>query len=163
MPNQPPDQPQTGRVLHLADRTAWASAQLPAVMAAVYDDVPADDLVLLVVDLPAVAARGIEVRWENLDGGTEPHPHLYGPIPVDAVAAALPRAHDDDGARGLPDLAGRGGARPGQARSGPVRPGRLPARPTPRRRARTARSSPSRSRRPGPPWPSPRAPRRRQG
>ena len=144
MPNQPPSrppshrrtqpEPQTGRVLHLADRAAWASAQatgqysgsargrslaevgyvhastsaqLPAVMAAVYDGVPADDLVLLVVDLPAVAARAIEVRWENLDGGTEPYPHLYGPIPVDSVVAALPLAPDDD-ALVLPDLAGLG-------------------------------------------------------
>jgi uncharacterized protein (DUF952 family) len=39
-------------------------------------------LVLLEIDLDRV---GVEVRWENLEGGTEPFPHLYGPLPVAAV------------------------------------------------------------------------------
>jgi len=26
-----------------------------------------------------------EVRWENLEGGSEFYPHVYGPIPVSAI------------------------------------------------------------------------------
>ena len=39
-------------------------------------------LVLLELDLGRVPA---EVRWENLEGGREPFPHVYGPVPVSAV------------------------------------------------------------------------------
>jgi uncharacterized protein (DUF952 family) len=38
--------------------------------------------VLLEVD---VAAVGSPIRVENLEGGTEEFPHVYGPIPVAAV------------------------------------------------------------------------------
>lgn len=123
------------RVLHLAERDVWeaapatgayagstrgrtvsevgfvhlsTAAQLPAVMAYAYADVPAARLVLLVVDLSALAAHGIEVRWENLDGGAEPYPHAYGTVPLDAIVAALPMATDDAGALALPDLHGLG-------------------------------------------------------
>ena len=124
------------RVLHLAERAAWSAdavgevyagstrgrsvaevgfvhmstaAQLPAVMAALYADVPAADLVLLVVDLPALAARGVPVRWENLEGGDVVFPHAYGALPREAVVAVLDLVPAEDGVgAGLPDLAGLG-------------------------------------------------------
>jgi glutathione S-transferase len=42
------------------------------------------DLVLLTIDPNLV---GVEVRVENLHGGEELFPHLYGPLPVGAVVA----------------------------------------------------------------------------
>ena len=39
-------------------------------------------LVLLEIDLARVPG---EVRWENLEGGSELFPHLYGPLPASAV------------------------------------------------------------------------------
>lgn len=125
--------PDRRRVLHLAERPAWDAAlatgrytgstrgraldevgfvhlstagQLPGVMAVVFAEVPAEHLVLLVVDLSAVEARGTAVRWENLDGGTEPYPHVYGPIAVEDVVATLPLDTADGGALELPSLAG---------------------------------------------------------
>ena len=44
-----------------------------------------DDLVLLEID-PERA--GAEVRWENLEGGEELFPHLYGPLDIAAVISA---------------------------------------------------------------------------
>jgi uncharacterized protein (DUF952 family) len=41
-----------------------------------------DDVVLLTIDLARVPS---EVRVENLDGGAHRFPHIYGPLPVDAV------------------------------------------------------------------------------
>ena len=43
------------------------------------------DLVLLEID-PALA--GAEVRWENLEGGEEAFPHLYGPLDTAAGVSA---------------------------------------------------------------------------
>jgi uncharacterized protein (DUF952 family) len=43
-----------------------------------------DDLVLLEID-PHLA--GAKVRWENLEGGAEPFPHLYGPLEIAAVVS----------------------------------------------------------------------------
>lgn len=43
-----------------------------------------DDLLLLQVDPVAIPS---EVRVENLEGGTEGFPHIYGPIPMAAVTA----------------------------------------------------------------------------
>jgi len=45
------------------------------------------DLVLLTID-PALV--GAEVRVENLHGGEERFPHVYGPLPVSAVVAVDP-------------------------------------------------------------------------
>jgi glutathione S-transferase len=46
-----------------------------------------DDVLLLTID-PARLAH--EVRVENLDGGDELFPHLYGPLPLDAVIEVAP-------------------------------------------------------------------------
>lgn len=46
-----------------------------------------DDVLLLRIDRSRLEAT---VRVENLDGGDEQFPHLYGPLPVDAVTSAEP-------------------------------------------------------------------------
>jgi uncharacterized protein (DUF952 family) len=46
-----------------------------------------EDLVLLIVDLSKLRYQVIE---ENLAGGTMLFPHIYGPLPVEAVADTLP-------------------------------------------------------------------------
>lgn len=55
----------------------------------------APDLLLLEI-LPE--ALGAEVRYENLEGGVEQYPHVYGPIPLSAVQRvwSLSRATDGD-------------------------------------------------------------------
>ena len=120
-------------LLHLAERRHWAAvaadgdyerstrgarldevgfvhgstaSQMSRVADAVYGEVPASDLVLLVVDEAVLTERGIEVRWENLDGGAELFPHLYGPLPAVAVVAALAVQVDASGRFTLPDLEG---------------------------------------------------------
>ena len=61
------------------------------------------DLLLLVVD-PALV--GAPVRWEPGDpadpAGTPWFPHVYGPIPVDAVIATPPLTPEPDGSFLLP-------------------------------------------------------------
>ena len=51
-----------------------------------------NDTVLLTIDRARV--RGI-VRIEQLDGAPMPFPHLYGPLPVDAVIGARPLSSAD--------------------------------------------------------------------
>jgi uncharacterized protein (DUF952 family) len=61
-----------------------------------------EDLLLLRVDESRV---GPEVRYENLEGGDEQYPHVYGPLDLEAVtglAALTPRA---DGSFALPGAA----------------------------------------------------------
>ncbi|GAA0941916.1 DUF952 domain-containing protein [Virgisporangium aurantiacum] len=53
----------------------------------------ADDLVLLTVDLDKLTAP---VRFES------DFPHIYGPIPVDAVVNVVPVTRDDTGRMVLP-------------------------------------------------------------
>ena len=57
-----------------------------------YRDRP--DVILLTIE-PALLDA--EVRHENTSGGTELFPHVYGPIPADAVVAARPVVLLDDG------------------------------------------------------------------
>ncbi len=52
------------------------------------------DLVLLRVDASKLDAP---VRYENLEGGTELFPHVYGPLPTSAVVEAVPFLPDGDG------------------------------------------------------------------
>ncbi len=56
------------------------SAQWPTVRALFYADV--EELLLLHIDEQAL---GAEVVYEQLGGAPEPFPHIYGPIPLDAV------------------------------------------------------------------------------
>jgi uncharacterized protein (DUF952 family) len=72
--------------------------QVELVAGYIYADWPAD-LVLLQIDATQLASP---VRVENLAGGTDEFPHVYGPIPCDAVT----RVHDlarSDGRWRLPD------------------------------------------------------------
>jgi glutathione S-transferase len=61
------------------------------------------DVVLLTIE-PALIDD--EIRHENTSGGTELFPHVYGPIPVDAVVAARPVALLDDGTLDIGDALG---------------------------------------------------------
>lgn len=119
------------RILHLAPRPAWREAvrtgqyrgstrgvdldqvgyvhastahQLSSVIEAVYGDDPLDDQVLLVVDVGTCEAAGSSVRWEISEGAVEPFPHIYGPIPVQAVVSVLRVTRREGGAVSLPDL-----------------------------------------------------------
>jgi glutathione S-transferase len=60
----------------------------------------ADDLVLLAIDEAALEA---EVRVENLEGGSELFPHIYGPLNLDAVVAVDAFERGPDGRFVLPE------------------------------------------------------------
>jgi uncharacterized protein (DUF952 family) len=104
-----------GELWHLAERADWDAArsagtyerstrglslaevgfvhcsrpdQLAGVAAAFYADADADELVLLRIDPARIPA---DIRVE--DG----FPHVYGPIPVDAVTVAEPLTRDPAG------------------------------------------------------------------
>jgi len=57
------------------------------------------DLVLLSVDSPRVKH---EIRYENLEGGAQLFPHIYGALAVDAVAAVHDFPPRADGTFELP-------------------------------------------------------------
>ena len=56
-------------------------------------------LVLLCIDEARLDA---EVKYENLEGGQELFPHVYGPIACNAVIDVLPFPPSDDGTFSLP-------------------------------------------------------------
>jgi uncharacterized protein (DUF952 family) len=113
------------RLLHITERRAWEAAsrageyrtstrgvtleeqgyihcslphQLRDVAELLYDD--ADDLVVLVIDASKVPAR---VEYEAPDGTSERYPHIYGPVPVGAVAEVIPVTRDAGGRMILPE------------------------------------------------------------
>jgi glutathione S-transferase len=51
----------------------------------------------LVVLRIAIDRLNAEVRYENLEGGDELFPHIYGPLDLDAVVAILPLPPGVDG------------------------------------------------------------------
>ena len=71
-----------------------AAHQLAATAERFYADLPAGELLLLTLDPPRLAAAGLAVRWEPAHGGGELRgelfPHLYGPLPLEAVLRAEP-------------------------------------------------------------------------
>lgn len=63
-------------------------ARLPPVAAGLYgSDESPDELVVLVVD---PARLDVPVKYEAPEPGAEEFPHVYGPIPVDAVVRVEP-------------------------------------------------------------------------
>jgi len=52
-------------------------------------------LVLLMIDSERI---GAPIRYENLEGGAELFPHIYGPLPRAAVVAVEPLLARSDGA-----------------------------------------------------------------
>lgn len=67
---------------------ASTAAQLPGVLAGYYGDLP--ELVLLVLDVGALAAAGSPVRWDDVPGAPAPFPHVYGPVPLTGIGAGHP-------------------------------------------------------------------------
>ncbi len=65
------------------------AAQVDGVARAFYGAV-AEPLVLLELDVEALEAAGSPVRWEHVPGVDQPFPHVYGPVPVTAVARVTP-------------------------------------------------------------------------
>ena len=66
--------------------------QVERIGALVYGDVD-EGLVVLAIDPARVH---VPITIENLEGGAEAFPHIYGPLPVDAVMTVLPaHAHPD--------------------------------------------------------------------
>jgi uncharacterized protein (DUF952 family) len=59
----------------------------------------ANDLVLLKIETDLVSANIVE---ENLEGGSEDFPHIYGKLPVKAVAASAPLPRNADGLHTFP-------------------------------------------------------------
>lgn len=58
------------------------------------------DLVLLLIDASRLRAP---VRYENLEGGAQLFPHLYGSLNLDAVVQVLPFRPDSEGKFRLPE------------------------------------------------------------
>ncbi|MBN1943798.1 MAG: DUF952 domain-containing protein [Phycisphaerae bacterium] len=56
-------------------------------------------LVLLEIDTDQVQA---EIKYENLEGGTKLFPHIYGPIPINAVRKVHDFLPQPDGSFELP-------------------------------------------------------------
>ena len=56
------------------------------------------DVVLLSIDESKLTSR---IREENTEGGTEPYPHIYGPLNVDAVVSVRPLVPTSDGTLSL--------------------------------------------------------------
>ena len=52
------------------------------------------DLLVIQVDERRLEAKLI---WENTTGGSEPFPHVYGPLNLDAVIAKTPLLRDKNG------------------------------------------------------------------
>jgi uncharacterized protein (DUF952 family) len=70
--------------VHCSSRT-----QLPAVAAALYGDADPKALVVLCIDGDRLS---VPVRYEVPTPQDERYPHVYGPIPVDAVVRVEPWA-----------------------------------------------------------------------
>jgi len=58
-----------------------------------------DDLVLLEIDPQAIE---VEIKYEDLKGMGEEHPHIYGKIPLDSVVNVWKLEHDESGIFNFP-------------------------------------------------------------
>lgn len=69
--------------------------QLAAVANALYSDDP-EPLVVMVLDPHVLRSCGLDIREEPDPANPQgpPFPHIYGPIPMDAVVAVRPAAFE---------------------------------------------------------------------
>lgn len=83
------------------DEEGFIHAALASQLRKVADDFyrGRDDVVLLTID---TSRLGSELRVENRHGKPERYPHVYGPVPVDAVVAVTPLRCRADGTLELP-------------------------------------------------------------
>lgn len=107
-------------ILHIAQKAEWRKALLNGEYAAdslvtqgfIHCSTPAqvipvanrlfkgrDDLVLLCIDSSLLAAA---IRYENLEGGDDLYPHIYGCIETEAVVQACDFPAGADGTFELP-------------------------------------------------------------
>ena len=107
-------------IFHIAEREAWHGAQVkqsyqPEMFPAegfIHCSTSAQvlqvanirfrdrrDLLLLSIDTDKVEA---EIRYENLEGGEQLFPHIYGELPTDAVVRVAEFQPGADGAFELP-------------------------------------------------------------
>lgn len=113
-------------LFHITERTAWQDAelageyrmstrgvtldeqgfihcslphQLRGVAELIYSGALAGDLVVLIIDSDKLAAPP---RFEPPEPGAEEYPHIYGPIPVDAVVDVVAVSRDPAGRLVLP-------------------------------------------------------------
>jgi uncharacterized protein (DUF952 family) len=103
------------RILHITNERAWAEAKAKGVYAAgslptegfIHCSTPSQivwvanqrfrgrtDLVLLHIDPSQLTAK---VVYENLEGGEQLFPHVYGAIPLSAVVDVTPFLPSKDG------------------------------------------------------------------
>lgn len=64
---------------------ASSVAQMSGTLDRFFGDVDRSELVVLVLDVERLEAAGSPVRWEPVSGQPGLFPHVYGPIPTDAV------------------------------------------------------------------------------
>ncbi len=73
----------SGRGMTVADE-GFVHCSLPRQLAGVldrhYEDVDQAELVALVLDIDAIEADGVEVRFEDTHGAGEDFPHVYGEL-----------------------------------------------------------------------------------
>ena len=102
-------------LLHITSEAAWTAAKVKGTYAAdslategfIHCSTPAQalwvanqrfrgrtDLVLLHIDPSQLDAK---VVYENLEGGEQLFPHVYGPIPISAVIEVTPFLASPDG------------------------------------------------------------------
>lgn len=87
-----------GAPVDLADGYIHMSTQAQAAETAARHFAGQDDLVLAMVDLPAL---GASVRWEESRGG-QLFPHLYGALPMSAISRTVKLRLGPDGHHQFP-------------------------------------------------------------
>ncbi len=119
----------TARITHIAERAAWEGAAARGTYVApsletegfIHCSTPwqvrhianinfagRDDLVLLEID---PSNLDVDVVFENCEGGSEPFPHIYGELPVDAVTSVTPLEWSElERSFRIPDVLGRDAA-----------------------------------------------------
>jgi glutathione S-transferase len=85
-------------IFHITSETEWAAARHTGELRSSTRDRSLDDEGFI-----AVERLHAQIRYENLDGGAAPYPHVYGPVQVDAVVSVAPLSRGQAGTFDLGD------------------------------------------------------------